>query len=414
MNLRVARYIDRWVGFAVCLALWAIGRAWTLLRGRGHVPGLLATTPPGERPPDPPRRVLAIKFYGLGNIAMILPTLAALRELAPGVEVDFLTLPGNHALLRQSGLVSRTLGVEVESTGRFLRSVADLFTRLRRGRYDAVLDFEQFMKLSGIFAFVTGARVRVGFNTEGQARGWLYSHRVAYADTDHMAEIFLRLLRPLSDAAPAAPRVRLPVSEEDRERARAALGGEAGTALVVMHVGTGPNYDKIALKRWEVERFAALADALVERRGARVAFTGTGAEEAALVDQAIAAMRHRGGAISLVGSLDVRALTGLLEQSLFVVSNDTAVMHLAGLVDAPVVAFFGPTEPRLYGPRGERDLVFYEGLFCSPCLSNYNLKMSRCVDPVCMRRISVEAVLAGIERRFPREPAAARPRAASL
>jgi heptosyltransferase-2 len=66
-----------------------------------------------------------------------------------------------------------------------------------------------------------------------------------------------------------------------------------------------------------------------------------------------------------------------------------------------VVAFFGPTEPRIYGPRGERDLVFYKSLFCSPCLSNYNLKMSRCVDPVCMREISVAEVAAGIDSRFP-------------
>ena len=72
-------------------------------------------------------------------------------------------------------------------------------------------------------------------------------------------------------------------------------------------------------------------------------------------------------------------------------------MHLTGLVGTPVVAFFGPTEPRIYGPRGEADLVFYTGLYCSPCLSTYILKMSRCVDPVCMKRIEVSEVLAGIE-----------------
>jgi heptosyltransferase III len=413
MNLRVARYIDRWVGFAVCLALWAVGRAWTLLGGNAHVPGLLATTPPDDVPVPAPRRVLAIKFYGLGNIAMILPTLQALREAIPGVEVDFLTLPGNQSLLLQSGLVRRTLTVEVGSFGRFLGSALHLFGALARGRYDAVLDFEQFMKLSSIFAYLTRAPTRIGFNTEGQARGWLYSHRIAYADTDHMADIFMRLAKPIEAARHPAPRVRIPVSPGERQRALAAAGHADGAPLVAMHVGTGPNYDKIALKRWETDRFAALADALVERAGVRIVFTGQGDEEAHLIVQTIGAMRHADSAVSVCDRLTVGELTGLLEASRFVVSNDTSVMHLTGLVGTPVVAFFGPTEPRIYGPRGEADLVLYKGLYCSPCLSNYNLKMSRCVDPVCMRRIEVAEVLAGIERQF-LGGAGPRARAASL
>ncbi len=77
-------------------------------------------------------------------------------------------------------------------------------------------------------------------------------------------------------------------------------------------------------------------------------------------------------------------------------------------------AFFGPTEPRIYGPRGDDDLVFYKSLFCSPCLCNYNLKMSRCVNPVCMRAITVDEVLRGIAVRFPDIANDAAPRAASL
>lgn len=413
MNLRVARYIDRWVGFAICLGLWAIGRAWTLLRGRTHVPGLLATTPPGEESLPPPRRILAIKFYGLGNIAMILPTLQALAEAHPGVEIDFLTLPSNYGLLRQSGLVRRTLTVEVRSLASFLGSVVRLLAALLRGRYDAVLDFEQFMKLSSIFAFLTGAPARIGFNTEGQARGWLYSHRIAYADTDHMADIFMRLARPLEGAQHPAPRVRIRVDPAERESALRAAGLPPTARLITMHVGTGPNYDKIALKRWEPARFAALADALVERHAERIAFTGQGEEESRLIAQTIAAMRHPDAACSLCDRLSIGELTGLLESSRFVVSNDTSVMHLTGLVGTPVVAFFGPTEPRIYGPRGGQDLVFYKGLYCSPCLSNYNLKMSRCVDPVCMRRIEVAEVLAGIERHLT-SGAGHLPRAAAL
>lgn len=415
MNLRLARYIDRWVGFAICFALWLVARVQGWLGGREIVPPLLATTPADQdRTVAPPRRVLAIKFYGLGNIAMILPTLQAMKAGDGGCEIDFLTLPGNVALLRHSGLVRDVLTVEVGSFTAFARSALALASRLRRARYDAVLDFEQFMKLSGILAFWTGAPARVGFNTEGQARGWLYTHRIAYADTDHMADIFMRTALPFGRALLPAPHVRLQVDAAERLQALAKLGIAAGEPVVAMHVGTGPNYDKIALKRWDVDRFATLADALAERHGARIVFTGVGAEEAALVEQALGLMRRRERGLSACDRLSVRELVALLDAAQFVVSNDTSVMHLTGLVGTPVVAFFGPTEPRIYGPRGEGDVVFYRSLFCSPCLSNYNLKMSRCVNPVCMRAITVDEVLARVAERFPEIASDAAPRAASL
>lgn len=415
MNLRLARYIDRWVGLAICFALWFAARVHGWLVGRTFVPPLLATTPADPAAAIlPPRRVLAIKFYGLGNIAMILPTLQAMRQGDDGCAIDFLTLPGNVSLLRQSGLVRDVLTVEVVSFGAFVRSAAALATTLRRARYEAVLDFEQFMKLSGILAFVTRARARVGFNTEGQSRGWLYTHRIAYADTDHMADIFMRVALPFGRAILPAPRVRLAVDAAERAQVLAKLGIAAGEAVVAMHVGTGPNYDEIPLKRWPVERFVALADELSVRRGVRIVFTGQGAEETTLVDGALAAMQHGTGAISACDRLSVPELVSLLDVARFVVSNDTSVMHLTGLVGTPVVAFFGPTEPRIYGPRGDDDLVFYKSLFCSPCLSNYNLKMSRCVNPVCMRAITVEEVLLAVAAKFPEAKNAAAPRAASL
>lgn len=402
MNLRIARYIDRWVGLGTCFLLWAIGR---LL---GAVPPLRATTPPAAQPLRRPRRVLAIKFYGLGNIAMILPTLAAIREQGEDVEIDFLTLPGNRGLLEQSGLVRRVLTVEVDGFGSFFSSVLRLLGALRGG-YHAVLDFEQFMKLSGIFAFFTGAPARVGFNTEGQARGWLYSHRVAYADTDHMADIFMRLAVPFDAAQFPAPRVRVPTRAADHGSLDAKVGSAGDRVRIAMHVGTGPNYDKIALKRWPPERFAGLADHLVRTRNAQIVFTGVGEEEARLVRSAIGMMQESDAAVDSCDRLSLGELMALLEECPFVVTNDTSILHLAGLVHTPTVAFFGPTEPRLYGPRGERDLVFYESLFCSPCLSNYNLKMSRCVDPVCMQRIEEEVVRVRLDAAFPQQaPPAAR------
>jgi ADP-heptose:LPS heptosyltransferase len=374
------------------------------------VPPLLATTPQ-----DPaacvraPRRVLGIKFYGLGNIVMILPTLRELRAAFPDVEVDFLTLSPNAPLLVQSGLVRRVLTVDPEGVVGFARSLVALLGPLRRNRYDTVLDFEQFAKISGLLMHVTGARECVGLNTEGQSRGWLYTTRIAYTDSDHTVDVFLRLIAPFGVRPGTAPAWRLPVAPADRERVRALVGvARRGRALVVVHVGNGARYSTLDLKRWEVGRFAAVADALVERHGATVVFTGRGREERTLIDEAIASMRRP--CVDACDRLSVGELAALVAEATFVLANDTLLVHLAGAVGTPVVALYGPTSPRSYGPRGPDDLVFYRQLYCSPCLSNYNLKLSRCTDNVCLKAIGVDEVVAGIEARHfaaPRTAAAA-------
>jgi len=180
---------------------------------------------------------------------------------------------------------------------------------------------------------------------------------------------------------------------------KAIVKKSAGQGLVVaLHVGSGPNFQERALKRWPLESFAALADALVARHAAAVVFTGQGAQERELVREARSRMREP--SIDACDRLSVPELVALLESCRFVVSNDTSVVHVAAAVGTPVVALFGPTSPQQYGPGNPGDLVLHEDLFCSPCLTNYNLKVSHCADPVCMRRIGPERVLEAIEKRL--------------
>ena len=401
MDINLARPIDNWGGLAVCAALFGLSRLRTAVGG-ARLPPMRATTPPVPgRPPPAARRILAIKFYGLGNMVMILPVVHALREALPGAEIEFLTLEDNRPLLERSGLLHRVIGVDIADLRRFPGSLWRALRAVQGRRYDVVIDFEQFVKLSAILAFLSGAPERIGFNTDGQRRGWLYTTRVVYTDSEHMSRIFMRVLRPLGIEGAPRP-VRLSLERREQE-AVAALLEERGIGrrhfpLVAIHVGSGDNFYRVPLKRWPTAHFAGLADALGERHGAAIVLTGKGAEERTLIAETVAQMRRP--AIDASDRLSVTELAALLARCHLVVANDTSVMHLAAAVGTPVVALFGPTAPLHYGPGNPDDLVFYKDLYCSPCLTNYNLKVSRCTDPVCIRTITVEEVLAGIEARF--------------
>ena len=401
MDLTVARYIDKWVGLLVCAVLFAFERATGGLRGR-PVPPRRATTPPPltPRPRPAPRRILAIKFYGLGNVVMLLRVVQALRRRHPEAEIDFLTLEGgNVVLLERCPAVRRIHTLSVRGLGPLIASALRVIPALRRGRYDVVIDFEQFAKISAILAYLSGARERIGFATDGQHREGLFTTRVVYTDSEHMAHIFHRLTRPL-DVSPELPAADIRISDAEQARIAADVHawGASGRPLVAMHVGSGPNFYATPLKRWEPASFAAVADGLVEHHGAVVVLTGAGPEERALVTEVRGRMRR--DAVDACDRFTVPELAAFLARVTFLVANDTAVIHHAAALGTPVVALFGPTAPLHYGPGGPIDLIFYRDLYCSPCLTNYNLKMSRCRDPVCMRGIAPGSVLEAIATHY--------------
>jgi ADP-heptose:LPS heptosyltransferase len=79
------------------------------------------------------------------------------------------------------------------------------------------------------------------------------------------------------------------------------------------------------------------------------------------------------------------------------ISNDTGPMHIAAALRKPLVALFGPTEPRRTGPYGQLDRVLQRTLPCVPCLK------ARCryVEPfACLRGITPVAVFEHVQRRL--------------
>ncbi len=401
LDLQRVRYADNWGGLVISGLLFAWSRARSLLGGPAQ-PALKATTPPAPAgSPPQPCRILAIKFYGLGNIVMLLPVLGALRRAYPDAEIDFLTMGENQALLERSGAANQVIPLEVGGLRSLVQSLWRAIRVIRGREYDLVIDFEQFVKLSAIVAFLSGAPERIGFNTDGQHRGWLFTTRVVYTDSEHMSGIFMRLLRPLEIDTEPAP-LSFVTKAEDEARVDDLLL-RYGIApdhfpIIAVHVGSGPNFYRIPLKRWPLENFAQLCDTLIDGNGAKIMFTGKGDEERALIHTVMGLMKHE--AISVCDQLGIMELVAFLKRCHLTVVNDTSVMHLSAAVRTPVAAFFGPTAPVHYGPGNPDDLVFYRDLYCSPCLTNYNLKVSRCADPVCMRTIAVEDVLERIKTRL--------------
>ena len=373
--LELKKRLDRWLGTPAALAI-----------------GALARLRPPRRLPAEVRHVVLCKLWGIGNLAMVLPYVAAVRRRFPRARVTFLTLARNRSLLEGQPGIDAILTLRDRGVAAPLRDLAARAAQLRAAPVDLFLDFEQFLRAGGLLARLAGARFTVGFDTPKQHRAGLYDATVPCRGDRHMALGFAELVRAggIPTDGCASHEVALVPAAEERLRARVA--DDLPRPWIVLHPGSGDNFPG---RRWPTERFAETGARLARTFGGTLLLTGSGSE-APLVAELAALLRARGAppVRELCGALDLPMLVALLARADLLLSNDTGPVHLAAAVRTPVVAFYGPNSPRLYGPLGADHRALYRPLPCSPCLTNQNGKSSRCKLPLCIRRIPIEDALA--------------------
>jgi ADP-heptose:LPS heptosyltransferase len=143
-------------------------------------------------------------------------------------------------------------------------------------------------------------------------------------------------------------------TDQDRQEALRVLtawGGDVSRESLfwAIHPGSGSRF-----KNWPLENFLILAEQLqVQERWRPYFILGPVEEE---VSPGMAeAIQARG--FPLVHNLPLNLLAGLLEISAGYLGNDSGVTHLAAALNLPTFALFGPTDPELWGPRGEKVVI---------------------------------------------------------
>jgi ADP-heptose:LPS heptosyltransferase len=82
--------------------------------------------------------------------------------------------------------------------------------------------------------------------------------------------------------------------------------------------------------------------------------------------------------IDLTGQLSFGQLGALYQRCVLMIGNDSGVMHLANACGTPVVALYGPSDPRVYGPYDSRSLALWHQVGCNPCFQNGRARRDCC------------------------------------
>ena len=352
-----------------------------------------------------PDRVLIINPFGIGDVLFSTPLVAAVRTAYPQAFIAYLCNRRTHEVLRHNPHLDAIVVFEKDeyralwraSKRQWLGAAVELLRRVARGRFDVAIDLSLSDRYSAVLAAL-GVPVRAGFNYRG--RGRFLTHRVdisGYEDK-HVVEYYRDLLRSLH--MPMHPgRLQLFTTAEGRQAAdaRLAAAGLGAEELVVGLVpggGTSWGVDS-AFRRWRLDRFSDVGNALVERHGARVLLFGEPSDQRTCREVADRMPRD---VLDLSGTTDLSQFIHLVARCHLLLCNDGGPLHIAVSLGVPTVSVFGPVSPRVYGPypTSRRHRVVTKPLACRPCYRHF--KLPPCpYDRACLETLEAQPVLAAVE-----------------
>ena len=328
-------------------------------------------------------KILILKPSSLGDVIQAIPVLRLLKRHLPESQIYWWIESTLAPLLEGDPDLAGIIRFERRHWARpqNLLEFWRIVRWMRAQAFDWVIDLQGLARSAAIGWLANGAMF-IGLDTPREGARGFYDIRVPRRTfLTHAVDWYLAVL----------PHLGVPDRGDFRwlpERPDVAAGVRRKWAVgdspwLVLQPGA-----RWSNKRWPAEYYSALVLQLVAARP-ELRFAILGAAEDRQFGQTIAAADPI-RCLDLTGRTSLPEMVEWIRLGQLMVTNDTGPMHVAAAIGRPVVALFGPTEPRRTGPYGQGDRVLQHSLPCIPCMS------SRCTYPKpveCLRAIPPERVL---------------------
>lgn len=325
------------------------------------------------------QKILVINLAFIGDVLLSTPVCRGLRAAYPNARIDMLVIPLNEPIAAGNPYIDRVLIYDKRGRHKRLGELWKLIKELSREKYDLSLTMN-FASRGAMFAWAIGAKCRVGYDR--QHSGWFLTdiadssrERIRHETANH-----LEILKPLNITVTDTS-LAFRVQEADRQSLNQKKLFSNRPALAICPFGSYPK------KSWVLSGYAELLKKLADTWDCFL--IGAAGDRAGLAQIAAASGRE---ATILAGDLALGELAAFLKEIKVLITVDTGPMHLANAVGTPVIALFGPTDPRIWGPRGAKDQVIQLDVPCSPCWGK-----GECGENRCMKEISIHDVLRKVD-----------------
>lgn len=342
-------------------------------------------------PQLPGKRILVIRYRFLGDTILTVPFLRNLRYAYPDAKIDMMVGPVSGEVLKGCPYVDEFI---VFDTTRFhkydkgkgrSRSFFSYVKEIRAKKYDLVFVLKRSMS-SAILAFLSGAKYRVGYATEG--RSLLLTHRFPFDQSIHEIDSVLMALTsagiPIRDKHLDAW-----ISDEEKASIEKKVPELQKTnPKVLIHVAAA-HPDKI----YPLESWVSIIKELKQKWNITPFFTGAKEDRAVYSElEALTEVKS----VNMAGELNIRESMSLYKEMDLAICVDSGPAHLAAAVGVPTYTIFGPTDPDRWAPFGNNcSAIFDSSLECRPC--HYQ---KTCNNRECLTELSPSKVINAVQKAF--------------
>jgi heptosyltransferase II len=322
------------------------------------------------------RRILIIKWGGMGDIVISTAIMEDICQAFPQAELHLNTMPAWQSLFAHDPRFSRVWCVNLQQRPGRWRAYRQWLAEVASMQYDLIIDLQTNDKSRGLLtmlrlmgkapALLLGNHPQFPYTVrQPQHLPQAHSFQIMQ-QTLLCAGISVRTLSPKLNIAPA--------SVANAERLLAENGLVAKSFAVFL---CGSHAEGLT-KRWGAAHYAELVRHCLQQ-GERVVLLG-GHDEA---EECLAiASQHPQQVVNLCGKTSLLEVPVICEQAKYIVANDTGTAHLAAATKTPMTVICGPTNPLRVKPPGLQVIALQLDVPCKNCYAK------QCSHHSCMRQLS--------------------------
>ncbi|PIN69089.1 lipopolysaccharide heptosyltransferase II [Candidatus Woesearchaeota archaeon CG11_big_fil_rev_8_21_14_0_20_43_8] len=326
---------------------------------------------------------------------MTTPFLRELKKKYPDSTIHYMVGKWSKAVLVNNPNVDKIIPLEDKE---WIRPTNNLFNKfkkilsLRKCTYDSIYFLDGDIWIQGLL-FLIKSKKRVGFY-KGRKSLFLTKKIKSNKDTMYLANYFSSLVKNTKSVENKITKMELYLTDEERKKAANFLKSNKINSkhkVIGICVGGASNPGTTGpLKKWGLDKYESLIERLLKGLNTKVIIFG-GKKDMGLIK-----IKHE-NLLDLSGKIPLRDSCAIIGKCNLFITHDTGPMHIAGALNVPMVAIFGPTSPIIFAPQNKNSIILHKKkLKCVPCLEWGNF--ADCKDHKCMRLIRVADVLLAIKK----------------
>ncbi len=330
------------------------------------------------------KKILLIQTAFIGDAILATSVLEKLHEKFPKAQIDYLVRKGNESLFAKHPFISKLY--VWNKKGNKYKNLLKILREIRKEEYTYVINLQRYLSTGVITAF-SGATVKIGFDKNPLSRYFSKKFRHDMKSGKHEIERNHQLIKAITDINPAMPRL-YPSNEQFAK------------------VQKYKNADYVCIspasvwftKQLPAEKWIGLIKAL--EKDYKIYLLG-GPDDKQLCEN-IRLASESPKTFNLAGKLSLLESAALMKDSVMNYTNDSAPMHLASSMNAPVTAVYCSTVPTFgFGPLSDDSYIVETAkeLKCRPCgLHGKRACPQKHFD--CAMTITVDGLLFGLKDRL--------------